>query len=65
MVVEIQRKIMRQSGRHAVSRFLHARNDKDAIAGWKSDLNGILNVFNVCRALTYMIVADCLSLRPN
>ena len=56
---------MKQSGRHAVSRFLHARNDKDAIAGWKSDLNGILNVFNVCRALSHMVVADCPSLRPN
>ena len=47
-VAEIQKKVTEQSGRHRVSRFLHARNDKDTIAGWKSDLNRILVVFNVC-----------------
>jgi len=30
-----------------VSRLLHAKNDKEAIATWRSDLNTILQVFNV------------------
>ena len=55
----MQRKITKQSGRHAVSRFLHARNDKEAIAGWKSDLNGILNVFNVRSVLSLLVAANC------
>ena len=46
-VAEIQRKVIKRSGRHSVSRFLHSRDDKDAIAAWKSDLNRILIVFNV------------------
>jgi len=43
-VAEIQKKIAKQSGRHQISRILHARIDKDVIAAWKSDLNRILNV---------------------
>ena len=30
-----------------VSRHLHAKNDKDKIAAWRSDLARILHVFNV------------------
>jgi len=47
-VEEIRGKIVRQSGRNRFSRFVRARNDKDMIASWRSDLNGILMVFNVC-----------------
>ena len=64
-VAEIQRKITKQSGRHAVSRFLHAKNDKEAITGWKSDLNGILNVFNVRSVLSLLVAADCPPFRPS
>jgi len=46
-VVEIQNEILKQGGRHRFTRFLHARNDKDTIADWKSDLNRILAIFNV------------------
>ena len=46
-VVEIQKKVIIQSGRNAASRIFQARNDKDTIAGWKSDLGRILQVFNV------------------
>jgi len=46
-VAEMQGKIIKQSGRNTVSRFFHARNDKDTITAWKSDLNRILVVFNV------------------
>ena len=30
-----------------VSRAFHVKSDKDAIAGWKQDLNSILQIFNV------------------
>ena len=46
-VVEIQKKVIIRSGRNAASRIFQARNDKDTIAGWKSDLGRILQVFNV------------------
>jgi hypothetical protein len=47
-VTEIQEKVIKQSRRNAASRLLHARNDKETIAGWKSELNSILNLFTVC-----------------
>ena len=46
-MAEIQAKVIKRSGRNAASRFFHARNDKETIAAWKSDLNQILLVFNV------------------
>ena len=50
-VAEIERKITKQSRRNAVSRLIHARNDKDMIAGWKLDLGRVLQVFNVRSAV--------------
>ena len=47
-VGEIQNKVIKQSGRNAASRFFHAKHDKEIIAAWKSELNGILIIFNVC-----------------
>ena len=52
-MAEIQRKVIKQSKRNAVSRIIHAANDKDAIAAWKLDLNRILQVFNV-RSVTFV-----------
>ena len=46
-MAEIQEKVIKRSGRNALSKFLHAKNDKETIATWKSDLNRILHVFNV------------------
>ena len=54
----MQKKIIKQSGRHRVSRFFHARDDKDTIAGWKSDLNRILVVFNVCPVYFLLVAAN-------
>jgi hypothetical protein len=51
-VAEIQRKIIKQSGRNSLSRLAHAKNDKETIAAWKLDLNRILHVFNVCPVLS-------------
>ena len=50
-MAEIQSEIVKQSRRNIGSRLLHAKNDKEEIAGWKLDLNGILHVFNVCALL--------------
>ena len=47
-VDEIQDKITEKGSRKLLSRFVHAKNDKEMIAAWKSDLNGILHTFNVC-----------------
>jgi len=40
-------KVIEQSKRSAVYRYFHAKNDKEQIAAWRSDLNRILQVFNV------------------
>ena len=43
----IQRNVRELNKRNFLSRHFHAKNDKDAIAAWKSDLNRILHVFTV------------------
>ena len=47
-MAEIQGKVTEKGKRNVLSRVVYAKDDKEAIAGWKSDLNSILNVFNVC-----------------
>ena len=64
-VADIQQKVMKRSGRHRISRFFHSRDDKDAIAAWKSDLNWILRVFDVRSAPSRLAVAHCSIHRPN
>ena len=44
---EIQRNVTKQSRRNPVSRFVRARNDKERITTWKSDLGRFLQVFTV------------------
>lgn len=46
-VAEIQEKIAKRGGQGLLSRFGHAKNDKEAIASWRSDLNAIINILNV------------------
>ena len=43
----IQAKITEKGARNILSRIVQAKNDKETIATWKSDLNGILHTFNV------------------
>jgi len=45
---------MKRSGRNAVSRLLHAKNDKETIGAWRLDLIRILQVFNV-RLVTFLL----------
>jgi len=40
-------KVIKRGRRNPISRLFHAKNDKETIAVWKSDLNRILLVFNV------------------
>ena len=47
MVADIQGRVTKQSQRGRASRFLHAKGDKEKIAGWKAELNKILHVFQV------------------
>ena len=51
-MAEIKSKVIKRSGRHVASRLFHAKNDKEAIAGWKLELNRILHVFNVRSAIS-------------
>jgi hypothetical protein len=46
-VAEIQGKVVKRGKRNQISRFLSSKNDKDAIAAWRQDLNRILHIFNV------------------
>ena len=47
-VDEIQGHIIKRSKRNVISRRYHAKDDKEAIAGWRLDLDRILSAFNVC-----------------
>lgn len=44
---EIKSKIGNSSKRRAILRVFHAKTDKETIAAWRSDLNIVLEVFNV------------------
>jgi len=46
-MAEIRRKIIKQGKRNVISRHIHARNDKEKIVSWRTDLNRILHVFSV------------------
>jgi hypothetical protein len=46
-VAEIQEKVIEKVGRNLLSRLVYAKDDKDAIASWRLDLNRILHIFNV------------------
>ncbi|KAF9792081.1 hypothetical protein BJ322DRAFT_1215335 [Thelephora terrestris] len=57
-VAEIERNVQKQSKRNAASRLFHAKNDKDKIAGWASDLNKILQIFNTELAIDTNVTAS-------
>ena len=46
-MADIQKKLIKWGKRNAVSRRLHAKNDKETIATWRLDLGEVLQVFNV------------------
>jgi hypothetical protein len=46
-VAQIQRSVVKLGKQNPISRIFHAKNDKDTIAAWMSDLDRILQVFKV------------------
>ena len=46
-IAEIQGRIIEKGQRGLFSRVTHAKSDKDTLVSWRSDLSGILQVFNV------------------
>ena len=57
---EIEDKITKKGKRNVLSRLVHAKDDKETIGAWKSDLIGILQIFNV-----RSVGSVPLSLRPD
>ncbi|KAH9005596.1 hypothetical protein EDB86DRAFT_1463631 [Lactarius hatsudake] len=47
-VEKIRQRIDKVTKRHEIVKFFAASNDKGKIAGWRLELNEILQVFNVC-----------------
>ena len=48
MVAQIQRSVVEPDKRNIFSRILNPKKDKDAIAAWRSELDRIVHVFEVC-----------------
>ena len=58
-IKEIQEKIAEKGRRNIPSRLVHVKSDKELIASWKSDLDGILRVFTVRSVVFRFTVANC------
>ena len=46
-IQEIQRKVEKLARKNELAKYFSASNGKGKIAGWRLELNGILQVFNV------------------
>jgi len=64
-VGEIREKIIKRNERNAVSRLVHAKNDKERIGAWKLDLIRILQVFNVRLATSLLGCRQLFPFRPS
>ena len=64
-VADIQEGVKERSGRHRVLRFLHSRDDKEAIPAWNSKLDRILHVFNVCSARSRLASPSLITPLPD
>lgn len=63
---DIRSKIAERSKQNAIARAFHAKNDCQAIAGWRMDLNRILLVFNVRAVVSvWPTCADALAVHPQ
>ena len=51
MVTDIQMELAKWGKRGAISRRFHAKGEKKTIVTWRSDLDKILQVFNVRSAI--------------
>ncbi|KAF9791098.1 hypothetical protein BJ322DRAFT_1208324 [Thelephora terrestris] len=57
-MTEIQQNVTEKGEQNWASRFLNARNDKDAIAAWNQDFMRVLHVFNTGLAISAHVVAE-------
>ena len=57
-VGDIERKLGKWSERNVISRHLHAKKDKKTVVGWRSDLEDIVQVFNVRAVACVITVAN-------
>ena len=64
-VADVQLEVMDRSERYRITRFLRSWNDKDAISGWRLDLDRVLQVFNVCSACLRLVATDSPLFRLN
>ena len=46
-IAEIEENVVEKSRRKLLSRLVHAKNDREVMAAWRSDLNRGLHIFNV------------------
>ena len=46
-MAQIRESVIELNNRNTISRVFHAKSDHDAVVGWNSDLNRILQIFNV------------------
>ena len=56
---EIQRNIIKRGKRNPIFRRYHAKNEKEAIATWRLDLDRILHLFNVCSVTCVLPLLTC------
>ena len=63
-MVEIREKVVEKGGRNLLSKLVRVKNDKETIAAWKLDLNGVLQVFTV-RSITLTWLSLIVPSRPN
>ena len=61
----IQQEVDRLDSRNELVKYFTADSGKEKIAGWKSELTWILQVFNVCLMYSYFVTADHFLPRPN
>ena len=61
----MQRKVEKLASKNELIKYFSASNGKGKIAGWKLELNGILQIFNVCRMCPRFVIADDPLPRPN
>ena len=54
----MRRKIEKLASKNELMKYFTASNGKGKIAGWRLELNGILQVFNVCQMCSRFVFAN-------
>ena len=64
-IQEIQQKVDKLARKNELVKYFTASNGKGKIASWKSELNWVLRVFNVCQMCFRFVVTDHSFPRPS